>query len=171
MGLATGGISPALLLREEKDFPEGDDTHAFGSIRGAGRGSKVAEVLVHTASEFLDMGKYLILGALGVGFFKAMMVEELLVPFQNNIIWAVGVMMLLAVFLSICSEADAFVAASFTSFPGVAQLSFMALGPMVDLKLIFMYGSTFRKRIALILIFLPIDLIFILMMLLRPVIR
>jgi uncharacterized membrane protein YraQ (UPF0718 family) len=56
-------------------------------------------------------------------------------------------MMLLAVLLSICSEADAFVAASFrSSLPLSAQMAFMVLGPMLDLKLIFMYLGVFKKR-------------------------
>jgi uncharacterized membrane protein YraQ (UPF0718 family) len=170
IGLLTGEVDPALLLRDGNESPEPGGTHASGYGSQISKASKIAEVLVNTASEFLDMGKFLILGALAVGFFKAMMVEELLIPFQGKVLWAVGGMMLLAVFLSICSEADAFVAASFSSFPGVAQLSFMALGPMVDLKLIFMYGSVFRKRTALILILLPIDFVFALSLLLRPVI-
>jgi uncharacterized membrane protein YraQ (UPF0718 family) len=55
-------------------------------------------------------------------------------------------MMVLAVILSICSEADAFVAASFqSSLPLSAQMAFMVLGPMLDLKLILMYLGVFRK--------------------------
>jgi uncharacterized membrane protein YraQ (UPF0718 family) len=42
---------------------------------------------------------------------------------------AVPGMMLLAVLLSVCSEADAFVAASFAMVPKAAQLAFLALGP------------------------------------------
>jgi len=54
------------------------------------------------------------------------------------------------VILSICSEADAFVAASFqVSLPLSAQMGFMVLGPMLDLKLIFMYFGIFRKRAIL----------------------
>jgi len=63
---------------------------------------------------------------------------------------AILLMMLLAVILSICSEADAFVAASFqVSLPLSAQRAFMVLGPMLDLKLIFMYLGVFRKRAIL----------------------
>ncbi len=69
-------------------------------------------------------------------------------------------MMLLSILLSICSEADAFVAASFVSFPAGAQLSFLALGPMVDLKLMGMYFSAFDKRVALCLIVVPPMLIY-----------
>ncbi len=117
------------------------------------------------------MGTYLIIGALAVGFFRAVLHQEWLAFFQDNVFLAIGMMMLLAFFLSICSQADAFVAASFVTFPVVAQLSFVTLGPMVDLKLVAMYGAVFRKRIALTLIVVPIILIYILSLLLGIVIR
>ena len=57
-------------------------------------------------------------------------------------------MMIMAVVLNLCSEADAFVAASFRSslVPISAQLAFMILGPMLDIKLIIMYLKVFRVR-------------------------
>jgi uncharacterized membrane protein YraQ (UPF0718 family) len=193
LGSVIGQINPGVLLREEKDPADPVDrrhpgrspvsrpdpfscalpagAHACASHCEVNRESGVTALLLHTASEFLDMGKYLILGAVAVGVFKLLMLAELMLPFQSNIYMAVGALMLLAVFLSICSEADAFVAASFISFPTAAQLSFMALGPMVDLKLIFMYGSVFRKRIALMMVFFPIICVFILSLMIGPAIR
>ena len=55
---------------------------------------------------------------------------------------------LLAVVLSICSEADAFVAASFTSFSLTARLAFLVVGPMVDLKLFSMQAGLFGRAFA-----------------------
>ena len=75
--------------------------------------------------------------------------------------------MLLAILLSVCSEADAFVAASFLNFPAGAQLAFVSIGPMVDLKLIGMYAATFRRKIVLALILGPTLIIFILSWLLE----
>jgi len=70
-------------------------------------------------------------------------------------------MMGLAVVLNLCSEADAFVAASFrTSLPLSAQMAFMVLGPMLDLKLIAMYLSFVRKRALLVMIVLMGALVF-----------
>lgn len=180
LGAITGEHKPDFLLRKENGtaghnhlghtsgrptepvacaLPAGG--HACGCSCEPVQGeSRVLALLRHTASEFLDMGKYLILGAIAVGIFKLFMLADLLLPFQSNTFMAVGAMMLLAIVLSICSEADAFVAASFTAFPAVAQLSFMALGPMVDIKLIFMYGAVFRKRFALMMILLPIICVF-----------
>ena len=50
--------------------------------------------------------------------------------------------------LSICSEADAFVAASLTAFSPTAKLAFLVVGPMVDLKLIALQTGTFGRAFA-----------------------
>jgi hypothetical protein len=55
---------------------------------------------------------------------------------------------LLAVLLSICSEADAFVAASLSQFSLTARLAFLVVGPMVDLKLFAMQAGSFGSRFA-----------------------
>ncbi len=54
----------------------------------------------------------------------------------------------LAVLLAVCSEADAFVAASLTGFSPLARLVFMVVGPMVDLKLIALQAGTFGRAFA-----------------------
>src|SRR5262249_32930095 len=60
---------------------------------------------------------------------------------------SIGIMMALAVLLCLCSEADAFVAASFTTLQPAAKLAFLVLGPMLDLKLYLMYTRVFRPRL------------------------
>jgi uncharacterized membrane protein YraQ (UPF0718 family) len=55
----------------------------------------------------------------------------------------------LAVLLSICSEADAFVAASLSQFSLTARLVFLVVGPMIDLKLFAMQAGTFGRGFAL----------------------
>jgi len=52
------------------------------------------------------------------------------------------------VILCICSEADAFVAASLTEFSLTAKLAFLVVGPMVDLKLVSLQVGTFGRRFA-----------------------
>src|SRR6266516_4662512 len=54
----------------------------------------------------------------------------------------------LAVVMAICSEADAFVAASLTQFSLTARLGFMVVGPMVDVKLVALQAGTFGRRFA-----------------------
>ena len=53
----------------------------------------------------------------------------------------------LAVVMAICSEADAFVAASLTQFSLTARLAFMVVGPMVDVKLIALQAGTFGRAL------------------------
>ncbi len=55
---------------------------------------------------------------------------------------------MLAVLLSICSEADAFVAASLTQFSLTSRLVFLVVGPMVDLKLAAMQTGVFGRAFA-----------------------
>jgi uncharacterized membrane protein YraQ (UPF0718 family) len=65
---------------------------------------------------------------------------------------SIALLMLMAVALNLCSEADAFIAASFRWLtPWSAQLAFMLTGPMFDLKLLLMYQSIF-KRLAIIVL-------------------
>ena len=58
-------------------------------------------------------------------------------------------MMLTAFILSLCAEADAFVAASFSQFDIAAQMAFLVFGPMFDIKLFLMYRLVFRTGFIL----------------------
>ena len=62
----------------------------------------------------------------------------------------IGVLFLaaLAVVLCICSEADAFVAASLSQFSLTARLAFLVVGPMVDIKLVSLQAGVFGRRFA-----------------------
>ena len=66
----------------------------------------------------------------------------------SNLLLSVVVLGLLAVLLAICSEADAFVAASLTQFSLTARLAFMVVGPIVDVKLIALQAGTFGPKFA-----------------------
>ncbi|MGE4553243.1 MAG: permease [Desulfovibrionaceae bacterium] len=134
----------------------GDELPATGL--GATRPGRV---LWRTGREFLGMGQFLVLGALASAAIKTWAPAGLLAAVSGSLPLAVAGMMLLAVLLSVCSEADAFVAASFTLFPTAAKAAFLALGPMVDLKLAGMYLATFRKGVALALVVAPTVLVWI----------
>jgi uncharacterized membrane protein YraQ (UPF0718 family) len=68
--------------------------------------------------------------------------------------------MAIAFITSLCSEADAFVAVSFTQFPPGSQLAFLVFGPVADAKLAMIYSGTFRRRFVsrLLLIVTPVVL-------------
>jgi uncharacterized protein len=117
------------------------------------------------ALEFLEMGKFLIIGACAAAAFKTFLPSSILAFFEAHLILSLLAMMGLAVLLSVCSEADAFVAASFTTMPAASQLAFITLGPMVDLKLMAMFFHAFHWRVAMVLIAVPTLLVFLLTLL------
>lgn len=136
-------------------------SHGTRSITtGAPNRQMVLGLLSSGASEFLDMGKYLILGALASAAFKVFLPWQFVQALAGSASLSIGVLMILAVILCICSEADAFVAASFVYMPPAAQVGFMALGAMVDLKLVGMYFSAFPRKIAWWLIIAPTACVF-----------
>jgi uncharacterized membrane protein YraQ (UPF0718 family) len=63
----------------------------------------------------------------------------------------------LAVLLSICSEADAFVAAGLPQFSLTSRLVFLVVGPVIDLKLVAMHTGVFGRKFTM--IFAPVTLI------------
>jgi hypothetical protein len=140
---------------------------------GEGWGGRwmVFDLLRRSAAEFMGMGKYLIAGALAAAAFKVFLPWQAIQLFAGNLAVSIALLMALAVLLSVCSEADAFVAASFVFFPPAARLAFISIGPMVDLKLIGMYLFTFKKRPAFFLIALPVAGVFLLSILIAPVLR
>ncbi|MFC5908734.1 permease [Streptacidiphilus monticola] len=98
--------------------------------------------------DFLHAGGFLVLGAAAAATFNVTVPPSWLQAFAGSPWLAVPVLGVLAVVLSICSEADAFVAASFGGFPPAARLAFMVVGPMVDLKLIALQAGTFGRAFA-----------------------
>lgn len=174
LGLARSGTD-AVLRNGAGDGPgddcgaccghdhEHDHGHQQACDCGApAQGNRLLSCLRHTAEEFLDMGRFLILGAAVSGLFKAFFPQGLLAQLSGSLPLAVLALMVLAFLLSVCSEADAFVAASLTMFPRPAQLAFMALGPMLDLKLLPAYFSVFQRRVAVALVVVPALIIYVL---------
>jgi uncharacterized membrane protein YraQ (UPF0718 family) len=97
--------------------------------------------------DFIDIMVFLILGAVLASLLRLNMSQmNDVLPGLENIFLAVAFMMLMAILMCLCSEADAFVGANFP-VPPAAKLSFLALGPMLDLKLYLMYTRVFRPRL------------------------
>lgn len=109
------------------------------------------------AHDFLHAGGYLVLGGLISAVINVLLPPSLVDSLAGQVALGVLIMAALAVVMCICSEADAFVAASFTQFSPTAQLAFMVVGPMVDLKLIAMQAGTFGRAFAV--RFIPVTLV------------
>ncbi|MWA16213.1 permease [Streptomyces sp. BA2] len=113
---------------------------------GTSRAGAFASGLQH---DFLHAGGFLVLGSAAAATFNIAVPRALLDVFTASPWVSVLLLALLAVVLCVCSEADAFVAASLSGFGPVAQLAFMVVGPMVDLKLFALQAGTFGREFAL----------------------
>lgn len=98
--------------------------------------------------DIVHAGGFLVIGAMAAATINVIVPQSWMLAVGNHPVLAVLALSLLAVLLSICSEADAFVAASFTTFSPMAQLAFLTVGPMVDLKLISMQSGMFGRKFA-----------------------
>ena len=110
---------------------------------------KLLSSLRCASSDFLDVAFYLVIGAAVTSLFNTAVNKSLIEPLAGNSLAATPAMMLLAIVLSLCSTSDAFIAANFSLFPLASKLAFIVLGPMMDIKLLFMYGLVFKKRFTL----------------------
>ena len=102
----------------------------------------------NASHDFLHAGGFLVVGGLAAAVLNVVVPATALTSLAGMGLVAVVTLALLAVVMCICSEADAFVAAAFTSFSPVAQLAFMVVGPMVDLKLVAMQTGSFGRAFA-----------------------
>jgi hypothetical protein len=99
--------------------------------------------------DFVSAGGFLVVGGITAAVLNVTVPEVWLQAIADNPVLAVLVLALLAVVLSICSEADAFIAASLTQFSLTARLAFLVVGPMIDVKLFAMQIGTFGRGFAL----------------------
>lgn len=98
--------------------------------------------------DFLQAGGFLVVGAAAAAAIQTLVPRTMLDGLGGSGVVAVATMAILAIVMSICSEADAFVAASFGGFSATSQLTFMVVGPAVDLKLASMQTGVFGGRFA-----------------------
>jgi uncharacterized membrane protein YraQ (UPF0718 family) len=99
----------------------------------------------HAVRDFAFMGRFVVIGAVLAAVMQTFAPTSLLTGAASTVIVSELALMAIAFVLSLCSEADAFVAAALLPFPLPAQLSFLVFGPMLDAKLAVLYGVTFRR--------------------------
>ncbi|OMC16845.1 permease [Mycobacterium sp. SP-6446] len=98
--------------------------------------------------DFLQAASYLVLGAGAAAILHVLVPRWVFEHLAAHLILGVVVMAALAVILAMCSEADAFVAASMTMVPLLPRLVFLVVGPAVDVKLFAMQAGMFGRAFA-----------------------
>ena len=140
-------FAPFSILRPGLLAPDNDHEHNHSGSGG------MLDRLQNTASvatrDFLDVAVYFVIGAAAASLFSTAVNQEIILPLAANPPLAIVSLMGLAAVLSVCSTTDAFIAATLTTFPMAAKLAFLVFGPMLDFKLLFLYGAAFSKRFIL----------------------
>jgi hypothetical protein len=112
---------------------------------------------INARHDFLHAGGFLVVGGLTAATLNVVVPREVLDAVAARPWLSVLALAGLAVVLAICSEADAFVAASLTQFSLTSRLAFLVVGPMVDVKLVALQAGTFGRRFVL--RFVPLTLV------------
>jgi len=122
----------APLQPDACDQPGHDHSHQSGWLAAVGR-------------ELARTGPTLAIGAALAASIKAAIPTTALTSLDHQPLIGAGALMLLAFVMSICSQADAFVAAALP-VGTLPQLAFMVLGPVFDLRLAVLYRREFGWR-------------------------
>ncbi|MDT0262196.1 permease [Jatrophihabitans lederbergiae] len=117
--------------------------HDHGSGTVSGRALATAS---HDIAQTIGL---LVVGAASAATVAAVVPQQLLTAVADNPVTAVCGLAALAVVLAVCSESDAFIAASLSQFSLTARLTFLVVGPAVDVKLVAMHAGTFGRTFAL----------------------
>jgi len=122
-----------------------------------GHQRSISGILRHSAEELLDMGRWLIIGALLAATLQTFVPQSTLLGIGSGPLTSVLVLMALAVLLSVCSTVDAFLALALsTTFGPGALLAFLIFGPMIDIKSTLMFLTTLSGRAVAMIIALVV---------------
>lgn len=142
------------VVKEEKPQAAHEHVHDFPP-------SKWTSFIEHTSQEFFMVGRYFIMGALFASVFQVLMDRTILAGIGQAPIKGTALMMGIAFVLSLCSSADAFVAASFShSFLPGSILGFLVFGPMLDLKNVLIMMSCFKRSFVFTYVLLVFAVVF-----------
>jgi len=96
--------------------------------------------------DFTGVLLFLVLGAAAAALFSTGFNRNLLDPVGQNIVLGPLAGILLAQLLCLCSTTDAFIIAAFAPFSIPAKIAFLVAGPLIDLKLYWLYRSAFKAK-------------------------
>ncbi|MBV8279659.1 MAG: permease [Verrucomicrobia bacterium] len=134
----TGRRRAALSIATLPDAPE--------AVRNVSLMQRVIGAIQLASDDFIDTAIYFMIGAAVASVFNTAVDQRIMLPLASSPILSVIAMMLIAGILTLCSTSDAFIAATFTTFPIPARMAFLVFGPMFDLKLLFLYSGLLKKR-------------------------
>lgn len=151
-------LKPSLVESLEKEEPAKAHVHEpDGSCCGHDHGhhhhdhggeGRLVAAFRSAMKDFVDVAVYFSIGVTITALFNTGIAPgaEWLDSLAGNPTGAPAALMVLAFLLSLCSTSDAFIAATLDKFSWGAKLAFLTFGPMMDVKLLFLYQTVLRKR-------------------------
>lgn len=119
----------------------------LGDVSHEGLVGKLGMLIRHAGMEFFNVGSYIVVGALITSSLQTFISGGMLSMAGISHFVELLVMLGAAVFMSVCSTSNAFIARGFSySFPMYSVVCYMVMGPMLDLKNILMLSAGFKKR-------------------------
>lgn len=124
---------------------------------------KLITFISHGSKEIFQIGKFFIIGAMCAAIFQVLVPKNIISNLSTSGPFSIVIMMIFAYLISLCSEADAFIAKTFLGvFSPSAIMAFLVLGPMIDIKNTIMMIGIYKKSFIFKLLFLIFSLTFIL---------
>jgi uncharacterized membrane protein YraQ (UPF0718 family) len=96
--------------------------------------------------DFTGVLLFLVIGAAVAALFSTGFNRNLLAPVGQNFFLGPLAGIFLAQLLCLCSTTDAFIIAAFAPFSIPAKIAFLVAGPLIHLKLYWLYRSAFQAR-------------------------
>jgi uncharacterized membrane protein YraQ (UPF0718 family) len=156
VGLVVSRLNPARLIggqavatrtgRRRTTLSIATMPDAPDASRGVSVGQRLIGAVQLASDDFIDTAMYFMIGAAVASVFNTAVDQKIILPLASSPILSVVAMMVIAGILTLCSSSDAFIAATFTSFPIPARMAFLIFGPMFNFKLPFLYSSLLKKR-------------------------
>ena len=156
----TVGLLASALVLEHPSLSPGPATGPGGPEEEPPKG--LAGIVEHAAAEYFDIAPFIVLGALFTAVTQTFVPRGDLVAPGGSPIGSVAALMPLATLLSICSEADAFVARAFAAtFSIGALLAFMTIGQIVDFRNGLLLFRVLPGRLVSLIVVVAYGLIFV----------
>jgi uncharacterized membrane protein YraQ (UPF0718 family) len=154
VGLAVLRFKPGQVLRasiaNKIEAANAEEDH--GHAHAANFNGKLVHAMRSSMRDFLDTAMYFAIGVIITSAFNTQVNQAILNTVASKEWLALPAIMGLAMILSLCSTSDAFIAAPMASFSMAAKLAFLVFGPMMDIKLLFMYSSVFQRKVVVYLL-------------------
>lgn len=130
-------------------------------VQISGTKGKIESVVLIAGQEFFNMGRYIVIGSFACSILQQSVPAAFFSGAGVQILFPLALILLASFFMSVCSTSNAFIGRSFLNvFPVPAVMSFIVMGPMLDLTNLFMLSSNFKKKYILRLVILLIFIAF-----------